>query len=60
MAVDLSEADKLVAGRKQGCELSVIEGGTHTFGAVHPFEGTTSHLEEALRQTVAWFDRTLV
>jgi len=60
MAVDLSEADNLVAGRKEGCELSVIEGGTHTFGAVHPFEGTTKHLEEALRQTVAWFDRTLV
>ncbi|NOU92668.1 alpha/beta hydrolase [Paenibacillus sp. LMG 31456] len=29
-----------------------ITGGTHTFGAVHPFAGTTEQLEEAIRLTV--------
>jgi hypothetical protein len=28
-----------------------IVGGTHTFGAVHPFAGTTPYLEDALAQT---------
>lgn len=30
----------------------VIEGGNHTFGAVHPFRGTTPQLEEAIRLTL--------
>jgi pimeloyl-ACP methyl ester carboxylesterase len=29
-----------------------IEGGTHTFGAVHPFAGPTDQLEEAIRLTI--------
>ena len=31
----------------------------HTFGAVHPFEGVTPALEEALAITIEHFDRTL-
>jgi pimeloyl-ACP methyl ester carboxylesterase len=27
----------------------MIKGGTHTFGAVHPFQGTTAQLEQALQ-----------
>ncbi|MCP1306805.1 alpha/beta hydrolase family protein [Paenibacillus tyrfis] len=33
-----------------------IEGGTHTFGAVHPFAGTTPQLEEALEATARFLD----
>ncbi|MFC4777411.1 alpha/beta hydrolase family protein [Paenibacillus sp. GCM10023252] len=32
-----------------------IAGGTHTFGAVHPFQGTTLQLEQALDATFAFF-----
>ncbi|MFB0844238.1 alpha/beta hydrolase family protein [Paenibacillus oleatilyticus] len=33
-----------------------IAGGTHTFGAVHPFAGTTPHLEETLEATLRFLD----
>ncbi len=33
-----------------------IAGGTHTFGAVHPFAGTTPQLKEALEATVRFLD----
>jgi len=61
MAVALEEAHHLRAGRTEedGCELVEIEGGTHTFGAVHPFAGTTPHLDRALETTVAWYGRHL-
>ena len=61
MAVGQEEAERLRAGRspEQGAELRVIEGGTHTFGAVHPFAGTTVHLDRALDATLEWFDRHL-
>ncbi|GAA4855646.1 hypothetical protein GCM10023310_38280 [Paenibacillus vulneris] len=31
---------------------TVIQGGNHTFGAVHPFVSTTPHLEEAIQATL--------
>ncbi|WP_058301795.1 alpha/beta hydrolase family protein [Gorillibacterium timonense] len=31
-----------------------VPGGNHTFGAVHPFQGTTAALEEAIRLTLGW------
>ncbi|WP_239628123.1 alpha/beta fold hydrolase [Paenibacillus sp. H1-7] len=37
--------------------IAVIEGGTHTFGAVHPFQGTTPHLEEALLATLQFLNK---
>jgi uncharacterized protein len=40
-------------------ELALIEGGTHTFGTKHPFEGSTPALEQAIDRTVAWFRRWL-
>lgn len=32
-----------------------IEGGSHTFGAVHPFKGTTDELERAVEVSAGWF-----
>ncbi|NHN28908.1 alpha/beta hydrolase [Paenibacillus sp. S3N08] len=32
--------------------VAMIEGGTHTFGAVHPFQGTTPQLEQAIQASV--------
>jgi uncharacterized protein len=40
-------------------ELGLVEGGTHTFGTKHPFEGPTSALEQAIDKTAAWFRRWL-
>ena len=33
-----------------------IEGANHTFGAVHPFAGTTDHLEKAVAVTAGFLD----
>lgn len=60
MAVDPSEAAELRGAREvPRCELVRIEGATHTFGAVHPFAGTTPHLEQAIGISREWFDRWL-
>ncbi len=36
-----------------------IEGAGHTFGAVHPFRGTTDHLERAIELSADWFTEHL-
>lgn len=36
-----------------------IPGGNHTFNAVHPFQGTTPPLEEALRASLLFISQTL-
>jgi dienelactone hydrolase len=46
-----------VAG--EDAELLLIEGGNHTFGAVHPFAGSTPALDTAVEATADWFDRFL-
>ncbi len=40
-------------------DLVPVEGGSHTFGAVHPWAGPTPHLEEAARAAIDWFERHL-
>jgi uncharacterized protein len=40
-------------------ELALVDGGTHTFGTKHPFEGSTPALEQAIDRTAAWFRRWL-
>jgi dienelactone hydrolase len=40
-------------------ELGLVEGGTHTFGTKHPFEASTSALEQTIDKTAAWFRRWL-
>ena len=40
-------------------EIALVEGGTHTFGTKHPFEGSTAALEQAIDKTAAWFRRWL-
>lgn len=57
LAVPVEEAERLRAGRDTGrrCRMVLLDGATHTLGAVHPFEGPTRHLEEAMGYTVGWF-----
>ncbi|MEI7027430.1 alpha/beta hydrolase family protein [Paenibacillus sp. y28] len=51
------DSERLVKGNARLREAApqhtyiTIEGGSHTFGAVHPFAGTTAQLEEAVRLT---------
>jgi uncharacterized protein len=40
-------------------ELALVEGGTHTFGTKHPFEGSTPALDRAIDKTAAWFRQWL-
>ncbi|MGD8698214.1 MAG: alpha/beta fold hydrolase [Gemmatimonadales bacterium] len=47
------------AGPSQTTRLQLIEGGGHTFGAVHPFQGTTEHLTRVVELTAAWFSDNL-
>ena len=60
MAVDPAEAEEL-RGKRQPprCEVLLIDG-SHTFGAVHPFAGTTAALESAIARSTDWFQRWLV
>lgn len=47
------------AGQPSTTRLQLLEGGGHTFGAVHPFQGSTEHLERAVELTAEWFARNL-
>jgi len=40
-------------------ELMIIDGGTHTFGARHPFESMPKELDTVFDLTESWFDRYL-
>lgn len=58
IAVEPSESEVLREGPGPR-ERVVVPAGTHTFGAVHPFAGTTPALEQAVGHTLAWFDAHL-
>ncbi|MEW9667389.1 hypothetical protein ABLT31_00810 [Ammoniphilus sp. 3BR4] len=57
------DSPRLVDGAKKlkaavpGHTLVVIEGANHTFGAVHPFQGSTSHLDRALQETLSFLQQ---
>ncbi len=59
-SVPVDEAQALYAAARQDrSELHLLPGTGHTFGAVHPWEGTTPALETALEHTINWFARHL-
>jgi uncharacterized protein len=59
-SVPVDAARRLHASAKTGqAELALVEGGTHTFGTKHPFEGSTPALDQAIDRTTAWFRRWL-
>jgi dienelactone hydrolase len=57
LAVPVAESRELAAGRAASARFQrvEIEGSSHTFGAVHPFEGTTPALDRAMQLSLAWF-----
>ena len=58
-SVSQRDAQLLYEANKERAELLVVRHGSHTFGARHPWAGTTPELEQAMDATVGWFLRTL-
>ena len=59
-SVSVTEADRLArAARPPGFRKILREGAGHTFGAVHPWKGSTPELDTAISETVGWFSRHL-
>lgn len=60
-AVKVREARRLLeAADAARTRLLVIEGGSHTLGARHPWAGSTPQLDRAMDATVDWFVRYLL
>jgi pimeloyl-ACP methyl ester carboxylesterase len=60
-SVSVSEAEEIRAAHPgDGVRLERIDGAGHTYGAVHPFEGSTDHLDRVIDLSVEWFCRHLV
>jgi dienelactone hydrolase len=53
-AVSVEEAERLAALQPR-LQLECIEGAGHTFGARHPWAGSTPELDRAMARSVAWF-----
>jgi dipeptidyl aminopeptidase/acylaminoacyl peptidase len=59
-SVKIEEADQLAAAaRRESFRALRLEGAGHTFGAVHPWKGSTPELDAAVSETVGWFGRHL-
>ncbi len=48
------------AANKAMVEIVVVSGGSHTFGARHPWDGFTAELETAMEGAIGWFSRHLL
>ncbi len=57
--VPQAEAESLERAATDPKELLIVEGGSHTFGAVHPFAGPTRELIKAMNATQIWLRRHL-
>lgn len=54
------EGERIAAAAPAGStRFERMAGAGHTFGAVHPFEGTTDHLTRAVDLSAEWFTRHL-
>lgn len=58
--VKVAEARALhAAAPEERTELVIIEGGSHTLGARHPWAGSTAQLDRAMDMTIEWLVRYL-
>ncbi len=58
-SVRFAEAETLVASSNGTARLLEVERGGHTFGAAHPWRGSTPELEAVFDATVNWFATNL-
>jgi dienelactone hydrolase len=60
-SVPVAEAERLArAAPAETSRLMRVEGAGHTFGAVHPWRGSTPELDMVMKETVAWLSRHLL
>ena len=53
--VKVEEAHRLHEAAGSPTDLEVIDGGSHTLGVKHPWEGTNPQFDRAMDRTVGWF-----
>ena len=58
-SVSIREAQQLEKASGDRAELLLVRHGSHTFGARHPWAGSTPELDQAVDATAGWFLRTL-
>ncbi len=58
-SVPAEEGRRLAAAAGEPSELLMVAGGSHTFGAEHPFKGPTPQLIQVLNATQRWFRQHL-
>jgi len=58
-SVPALDAMKLSEAAGSQTQLQIVEGGSHTFGARHPWAGGTPELDHAMDLTAGWFSRHL-
>ena len=59
LVVAVSDGKELAALAGDNCELHIVEGGDHVFGARHSWQGSTPQLEEAWHHTLSFFRKHL-
>lgn len=59
-SVGVEDARRLHRVSENVSTLQIVSAGTHTFGARHPWGGSTRELDEAMDATVEWFSRHLL
>lgn len=61
LAVKYTDAEKLYKASNPGLtKLHIIENTGHTFGVVHPFEGTTKAFDEVIELSAGFFKENLI
>ena len=58
-AVPVSDAKLLYESAGPDAKLQIVKGGSHTFGARHPWEGAPPELQQAMDLTAAFLSRHL-
>jgi fermentation-respiration switch protein FrsA (DUF1100 family) len=59
-AVPVEQASDLHQATGRKATLRLVPGGGHTFGARHPWQGSTPELDQVMDGTVEWFGRYLL
>jgi len=59
LSVPLHEARELLQATEGRAALLQIPRTGHTFGAVHPWQGSTPALDQAIQASIEWLERTL-
>ena len=60
-SVPIAEGERLAGAAPAGTSRFLrVEGAGHTFGAVHPWRGSTPALDQVMKETVTWLSRHLL